>query len=109
MLKDLIVQGGGIARRNYSQNWQELEDKVLLGKSYLLVWKCTLVDIFNVVYFLFFCLFLSFSGAAPTAYGGSQAKDPIGAVAAGLHHSRSNAGSEPCLQPTPQLTATPDP
>ena len=31
-----------------------------------------------------------------------------GIVAAGPHHSHSNARSEPCLQPTPQLTATPD-
>ena len=43
------------------------------------------------------------------AYGGSQAKGQIGAVAAGLHHSHSNAASEPCLRPTTQLTATPDP
>ena len=28
---------------------------------------------------------------------------PIGATAAGLHHSHSNMGSEPHLQPTPQL------
>ena len=33
----------------------------------------------------------------------------IGAVATDLHHSNSNMGSEPCLQPTPQLTATLDP
>ena len=33
----------------------------------------------------------------------------IGAVAAGLRQSHSNVGSEPCLQPTPQLTAMPDP
>ena len=32
--------------------------------------------------------------AAPMAYGGSQARGQIGAVAAGLHHSDSNAGSE---------------
>ena len=38
------------------------------------------------------------------AYGGSQARGPIEAVAAGLHHGHSNAGSEPHLQPTPQLT-----
>ena len=43
------------------------------------------------------------------AYGGSQVKGPIRAVAAGLHQSHSNAGSEQCLQPTPQLSATPDP
>ena len=43
------------------------------------------------------------------AYGGSQARGRIGAVAAGLHHSHSNARSGPRLRPTPQLTATPDP
>ena len=41
------------------------------------------------------------------AYEGSQARGQIRAVAAGLHHS--NAGCEPCLQTTPQLTATLDP
>ena len=34
---------------------------------------------------------------------------PYGAVFACLRHSHSNTGSEPCLQPTPQLTAMPDP
>ena len=33
----------------------------------------------------------------------------IGATAAGLCHSHSNAGSELCLPPIPQLTATTDP
>ena len=41
---------------------------------------------------LCFCLF----GATPAAYRGSQARDPIGAVAASLHHSHRNSGSEPC-------------
>ena len=67
-------------------------------------------------FFLFFCLFclvvvvvvVAISWAAPAAYGGSQARGPIGAVATGLRQSHSNAGSEPRLQPTPQLTATPD-
>ena len=45
----------------------------------------------------------------PTAYGSSLARGRIGATAASLHHSHSNTGSEPCLQPTPQLTATLDP
>ena len=48
-------------------------------------------------------------GAAPAAYGGSQATGQIGTVAAGLHHSLSNAGSEPYLWPTPQVMAMPDP
>ena len=33
----------------------------------------------------------------------------VRAIAASLHQSHSNAGSEPCLPPTPQLMATPDP
>ena len=71
--------------------------------------------LFYFLNFLFFCL-LSFvvvivvaiSWAAPVAYGGSQARGPIEAAATGLRQSHSNAGSEPRLQPTPQLTATPD-
>ena len=50
-------------------------------------------------FFFFFCLF----SATPEAYGGSQARDQIGAVAAGLCHSHSNTRSKLCLQPTPQL------
>ena len=40
-------------------------------------------------YLFFFCLFR----AAPTAHGNSQAGGQMGAVAAGLRHSYSNAGS----------------
>ena len=43
------------------------------------------------------------------AYGGSQARGPIGIIATGLRQSHSNVGSEPHLQSIPQLTATPDP
>ena len=57
------------------------------------------------IYFFFF--FFAFR-AVPLAYGGSQARGPIGAVAAGLRYNYSNAESEPRLQPTPQLMATPD-
>ena len=59
-------------------------------------------------FFLFFGLF-AFSRAAPAAYGGSQARGPIGAIVTGLHHSHSNAGSKRCLQPTPQFMAMLDP
>ena len=55
--------------------------------------------------FLSFVLFR----AAPKVYGGSQARSLIRAIAACLCHSHSNARSEPCLQTTPQLMATPDP
>ena len=52
-------------------------------------------------FWFFFCLFVCFfclfaiSGAAPAAYGGSHARGRIRALAAGLHHSHSNAGSKP--------------
>ena len=61
------------------------------------------MSFFLFFFFFVFCLFK----AAPEAYGGSQARDLIGAVAAG--HSHSKAISEPPLGPTPQLTATLDP
>ena len=57
------------------------------------------------IYLFIFCLFR----AASEAYGGSQASGRIRTTAAGPHHSHSNAGSEPCLPPTPQLMAAPDP
>ena len=57
---------------------------------------------FPVFYFLVF-------RAAPTACGGSQARGQTGATAVGPHHSHSNAWIELHLQPTPQLTAMPDP
>ena len=59
-------------------------------------------------FFVVVVVVVAISWAAPAACGGSQARGPIGAVATGLHQSHSNTGSEPCLQPTPQLTATPD-
>ena len=52
---------------------------------------------------------LLFFRAAPTEYGGAQARGLIGAAAAGLWHSQSNSGPKPHLQLTPQLMATPDP
>ena len=58
--------------------------------------------------FTYFCLF-AFSRATPVAYGGSQARGLIGAVATSLLQSHSNVGSKPHLQPIPQLTVTPDP
>ena len=63
----------------------------------------------NNTHFIYFCLFILLFKAAPTAHGSSQARCHIGVMAAGLHHSHSNTGSEPCLWPTPQLTAMPDP
>ena len=50
-----------------------------------------------------------FFRAIAAAYGGSPANGPMRAVAAGLYHSHSKAGSKLRLQPTPELTANPDP
>ena len=59
----------------------------------------------NLFIYLFIYLFIFM--ATPMAYGGSQARVRIQAVAAGLHHHHScNAKSE---QPTPQFMATTDP
>ena len=74
-------------------------------KSETMVERCFLNYYY---YYYYFCLF-AISWAALAAYGGSQARGPIGAVSSGLRQSHSNEGSEPRLRPTPQLTATPDP
>ena len=47
--------------------------------------------------YLFIYLFILLFKAAPALYGRSQARGPIRPVAAGLHRSHSNAGSEPRL------------
>ena len=68
-----------------------------------------------VFYFIFFNFnfnffgIFAFSRVVPVAYGESQARGLIRAVAAGLFQDHSNVGSEPRLQPIPQLTATLDP
>ena len=56
-----------------------------------------------------FFFFNTLLRTAPVAYGIFQARGQIRAAAASLHHSHSNARSEPHLRPTPPLTATPDP
>ena len=71
----------------------------------LSVYICVCFLFFIFIYFFIFCLFR----AIPMAFGGSQARGRIRTVAAGLHHSHSNARSELRLQPTPQPTAMPDP
>ena len=52
-----------------------------------------IIIIIIIIFIFIFCLFT----AASTAYGGSQARGQIRAVASGLRHSHSNARSEPCL------------
>ena len=75
----------------------------------LKLYKLMFFKLLFFIYLFIYFAFLPFSRAAPAAYGGSQARGRIGAVAAGLHHSHSNVGSEPHLQPTSQLMATLDP
>ena len=72
------------------------------------IWGCRTTDKNNWLYIIFFLSFCLFR-ATPTAYRSSQARGLIRAIAAGLHHTHTNTRSEPCLQPTPQLMATPDP
>ena len=47
--------------------------------------------------------------ATPARYGSSQARSQIGAPAAGLRHSHSNARFELHMQPMPRFASTPDP
>jgi len=80
-----------------------MQCEFLLSTKVLCPWKAA-----EIYIFIYFCLF-AFSSAAPTAYGGSQGRGLIRTVATSLSQSHSNAGSEPRLQSTPQLTVTPDP
>ena len=59
-------------------------------------WLHSSVNVLNALRYSpppFFFLFR----AALATYGGSQARGPIGVVAAGLRHSHSNVGTEPHL------------
>ena len=71
--------------------------------------SCYQVIYLFIIIIIIFLVFLPFPGSLPEAYGGSQARGQIGAVVSSLHQRHSNVGSKPSLQPTPQLTATPDP
>ena len=83
--------------------WVNLEN-IMLSKRH----QRQKVAYWFLVFFFVFC-FLFFFRAAPVVYRGSQARGQIRVTVAGLHHSHSNAGSEPRLQPTPQLRAAPNP
>ena len=61
------------------------------------LWSLRLALDFRV-FFALFCFFgVLLFRAAPVAYGRSQARGQIGAVAADPHHSHSHVGSEPHL------------
>ena len=61
-----------------------------IGRTLHVIIRITPVTECFVLLLSFFCLFR----AAPAAYASSQARGRIGTVAAGLHHSRSNVGSD---------------
>ena len=84
-----------------------LNPKVLFHHTFFLVNLAFPIILYWV--FFFFLVFVCGWVGAPVAYGVSQTRGPIGAVAAGLHQSHSKGGSKLCLRPTPQLTATLDP
>ena len=79
------------------------------SKHHIQVKLITLMLLFVGSFLHSFFFFPSFFRATPTAYGGSQARGLIGAAPTGHSHSHSNVGSEPPLQPTPQVMATLDP
>ena len=60
-----------------------------------------LLRLLNIFFFFFFL--------GPHLHHMEVPRLGIGATAAGLHHSHSDAGSELRLRPTPQLMAMPDP
>ena len=66
------------------------------------------ISLYGSIYLFIYFVLCSFR-AALVAYGGSQDRDVIGAVAAILRQSHSNTRSELRLRPTPQLMAMPDP
>ena len=95
----------------YGRGWDNLLFRVQLIMASLIIINIQgdlviqlLRNTFVVVVVVVFCLLR----APLMACGGSQARGLIKATAAGLRHSPSHAVSEPRLQPTPQLMATPD-
>ena len=70
---------------------------------------CVIGNMILFYFIIYLFVFFAFSRAALVAYRGSQARGLIRAVAASLHQSHSNVGSELHLQSAPQLMAMPDP
>ena len=107
ILRSRITGSHGNSMFNFFRNCQTLFQNGCKNPIFLpIVFEGSHLILF--FFFLSFCLF-AFSRAIPAAYGGSQARGTIRAVANSLCHSHSNTVSEPHLRPTPQLAATPDP
>ena len=68
---------------------------------YITVCLCMyLMYYFFIFHFSYLFIYFPFFRATPAAYGSSQARGPIRAIVANLHHSHSNIRSEPHLRPT---------
>ena len=76
-----------------------------LDPKFLGLFRCILVCVQEA---MILSIYLFIFRAVPAAYGSFQARGQIGAVAA-ANHSHSTVRSEQLLQPTPQLTAMPEP
>ena len=81
-----------------------MEGGIKFSKKFVFYQECLIFTLLLVLVFILFYFFRD----TPAEHASSQARGRIRAAAAGLHHSHSNVGSEPCLRLTPQLTATPD-
>ena len=98
---DVVCQ---VETDNHPGEWTLLILKFLLYRALILCSGLLVSILFwglydflrSCVYLNFFLAFFAF-GAAPVAYGDSQAKGPIGTVATGPCQSHSNAESKPHL------------
>ena len=82
----MLGAGGGVVTVSRDSLWVLREEEPSGGRGH--GWTHN-----NINFFFFFIFFFAISWATPAAYGGSQARGGIGAVAAGLHQGPSNAGS----------------
>ena len=100
-----------LSSEKYLTLFQRLSFQLPLTSIFLSVPLFIISFLNHILYIWYLFYFVCLFRAAPAANGGSQARGAIRAVAVatGLHQSHSNTTSESCLQPTPQLTAMPDP
>ena len=95
--QEINTTTGGRQGQSCSPGTLALEGWAAVLEYGLLVPSLTNAHLFGV-----FCFCFRLFRAAPEAYGVSQARGLITAVAARLGHSHSNTRSEPRLRPTPQ-------
>ena len=111
----LLSTGQGPLRHVMQSPPLGLKSTVLCSELLVPCWSLPLTpclplsSLASVFSFPSLSFFLFLFRAAPTAHGRSQARGRTGVAAARLHHSHSHAKSELHLQPTPQLSAMPDP